>query len=691
MAEITEQPISLINQEPEGIKTPFNIDTNRKSLYEEVDLIRNQPYTNWETFKHSAKQMYQDTTLGVMQRKADIDNARRTEDFLGRPIHNKLLTKEQANARYQQYGVSFNSDIRENEAEVIAAKKIREYALRQRLQQTEGNFLSGASSLMGAFAGAMLDPVNIATAFIPVTRLIPALKTVEAMGAFGRIATKGLDGLIMNSLVEPAPLWMAGIDQRDYSMSDSLFNVVAGGVFGAGMGAFTEGVRALSHGELFNTNLAASIDFANNRGVENVTEFQAKKPSNTSFSYDDLVELPDSKLLVTQEGKNTIVRLSDSGPLTDVVGIGRDVISAKENLRAQLGNLLEKDSIASGYRLDDSLDRLFEEIKMSNEIASFRWMSKYIADTTKKANKAGISFEEYLAKQTDNFKNFDKVLKAGKTAQLKQAKYSGFHGKAIGDLAESELDDLIEEGAEEINAMAQLKAALAASPRQKPNYELFIGDLRERVSTEKQKYNDYLTMTDNALRMRVELERLNKQLDVAEDIAERENLTQQINSLNTSISTNEFDMAKFLSENDIDTWRHNANNVDFLERLHTKLTEEPRTFEDMVEQLKRHTANEEGNAWDTSDSILDDMSMEESIPGDEAHIQKLQDEIDVATQDIKAALESTKFTREDFEALGINKEGQSVEMRRADQQIEQMKNLTEDAEHFAECRRTEII
>lgn len=218
---------------PGAAAFPATTDTQQRKFYEETYQVEQSPYTNKEIFKESVKNTFQDTTLGVIKRKHDINEARKTTDSLGRPIDNPMLTKDQANAEFGKYGATFNSDIRRNEAEVIAAKKVAEYYQKQRLEQSEHSFASGASSLLGGFVGAMADPVNIATMFIPASKLIPALKGLASAGVAGRIAAQGIEGMIMNAAVEPLPLWMATVDQRDYTMADSLFNITAGGIFGS--------------------------------------------------------------------------------------------------------------------------------------------------------------------------------------------------------------------------------------------------------------------------------------------------------------------------------------------------------------------------------------------------------------------------------------------------------------------------
>ena len=681
-AENTAETNSVLDSwSSDGIKTPFTLESTSDSLYTDIDTIQRQPYSNFETFKGSAKLMLEDTTLGVMQRRADIDNARKTEDFLGRPLDNPMLTKEEANKRYQQYGVTFTKDIRQNEAELIAAKKIREQAQRARLQQTEGTFLSGASSLMGSFAGAMLDPINIATAFIPVTKVIPALKGLEAAGFWGRTAVRSLDGAVMNSLVEPLPLWMAGVDQRDYEMADSLFNVAAGGLFGAGIGAFADGVRLLGKGEKFNAGVASAIDFANNRGHENIVEFQKKNPAITSLAYDDLIELPTEKLRITEEGAGTVVRLAEDGPLSKVVGYGKDLDSAKVNLRKQLGALLDDDNIFSGYRIDDSIDNFYRAIEDAGHFEDATWLPKWLKALQKNAWKANLSFEEYIARETLNFTKFDKIVDRAGRSKAMQLKF--------GELSEDALEKAVEQGAKAIDAYAKIKEAFKVNAKRRTNYNTYISDLREKTYKQKERYNKFLIMNENAKLLKEKREGVKKQLDTVSDTTEQEKLTKQITDLDASIKDQELELNEIAKYDGIDSWKYDADNIAVLEAVRKRLEQDPRTFSDVKEQLYKQARDESGVTWDTSDSILDDLSIEEVNLADDARITTYLDEIETAIKDIKTEIDQGRLSREERLALGIDENGESIDMRKATKRIENMEELGKAAEDYAACRRME--
>ena len=663
-----------------AVKTPFTEESNPRTLYEDVSAIQSQPYSNFDTFKESAKMMLEDTTLGVMQRNADIDNARRTTDFTGKTIHNPMMSREEANLEYSKYGVTFNNDIRRNEAEIIAAKKIREDAQRARLQQTNGDFMSGASSLLGGFAGAMLDPINIATAFIPVTKLMPALKGLEAAGFWGRTAVKGIDGMVMNSLVEPLPLWAASVDQRDYRMTDSLMSITAGGLFGAGIGAFTEGVRALNKGERFNTGIAATVDFANGRGLDNVVEFQRRNPSITSLAYDDLVSLPVERLNITQDGTKFGVRLAEDGPLARIVGYGSDVDSAKVSLRKQLGALLEDDNVYNGYRIDDSLDNFYHALRDAGHLDNPQWLPKWLDTVQNKAYKEGLSLQDYLAKRTNDFTDFTKITKRAEQSKNMQVKF--------GELSGDALDDAIEHNAGMIDAYAKIKDAFAANPREKIDYNTFVGDLRERSYKTKQLAEEYAARDSYYKQLQEERMEVQKQLDNRELTTGREELVSRLNDLNTSIEAQKIGLDEFRSNNgELPDWRADAENISLLEAMRARLEQDPRTFDDVREQLSKQI--EDNKTWDTSGSILDDLPTTKAEVSDSEVIAKLNEDIQIANDGLKIAV--NKFTKDELKAMKFTKEGISEDMARADRKILETEELIKEIDNYALCRQTEVL
>ena len=589
--ESTQQPQenNYLNawSDPNAIKVPYTYEDYALNPYEERAVRENLPYSNWETFKNSAKLMWDDTTLGVLGRWSDVEEGKRTTDDSYRPIYNPILSREEANLKYQKYGVTFNKPVRQNEAEVIAAQKIKEVAQRQRLQQNEGTFMSGAASLLGGFAGSMLDPINIATAFIPVTKIVPALKGLEAMGFWGKVALKGMDGMIMNSLVEPMPVWMADIDQRDYTMADSLFNIVAGGVFGAGIGGFTEGVRMLTNGEKFNSNLASAIDLGNNRGLDNITEFQKKNPAVTSMTYDSLVYRPDESLHITTEGKTTMVKLAEEGPLSEITGRGSNLAEAKMDLGQKIGYALRNEDIFVGYRIDDAIDNLYKALNEAGMLSNSKWLPKWLATMNSKALKKGMSLQDYIAANSNNFTEFSKIIKRAEQSRKMQVMFENLTGES--------LDDAIENAAELIDAMSEIKEAFKRNPRHTLDMETYINTLREKEFARKEKAELFSEREGEVEKLKELRKELQKQLDAGEVTIEGEDIASRIKDLDASIKAHEADIANIHREHWDVFDKTGADDIKILEAIRNRLNEDPRGFEDVKEQLMKQT--EEMKTW----------------------------------------------------------------------------------------------
>lgn len=672
--EKSERLNSLVNPEQGAIQTPYSDDDNT-NLFIEQHQATHQPYSNGVIFKESIKHMFEDTTIGSIKRIDEINKARaEIED-------NEMLTAEEANAKYAQYGVHFNNPIRKQEAEVIAAQKIKEMAARERLSRSEGTFMSGAASLAGSMVGSLADPINIATMFIPVSKLIPALKGLEAAGFMGRTLVRGADGVIMNALVEPLPLYAASIDQRDYTMADSMFNLAAGGIFNAGMGALIDGVRGLAAGELFNSNVASAVELGNNRALDNLMEYNKKKHTVTSMAFDDLVNLGTNHVDVQNVAGGVAVKLKETGPLSRLSGYGKDVDMAIRDLRQQIGGLLDNDSIFKGYRVDDAIERMFKAIDGAGFIGNGKAFAKWLNNIQSKALRKGVSFEDFLAGRTNNFTDFTGLLKQVEKSRNMQALFN--------NMSEEALDELAEAGAEAFDAMTMIKEAFNTNSRKGITFENYRASLNEqmfdRYST-LERHKELTTFLQNQQR---ELDELKNQLVMREENTDADILLKKKAELESSINLSQRDLDDLVRGKDIETWKAEADNIELLNRMRKVLDSDPRTFEDVKTLVEKQVAEGENHSWDTSDSILDDMTFAEEPFADEARMSALEEETEMHSETLKIL--SKDFSKEELDFFGIDKDGRTPEMAQADIEIENMRQLQQDADAYAACRRGEIL
>lgn len=133
----------------------------------------------------------------------------------------------------------------------ILIDRHREQAARQQVM-TRANGGSFGTQLAAGVAASLLDPLNVASAFVPV------IGEVRYAAMLGRAATPlaragvragvgAVEGAVGAAIIEPLPLIAAQMDQTEYGLSDSLANIALGGLLGGGLhtvgGAVSDALR----------------------------------------------------------------------------------------------------------------------------------------------------------------------------------------------------------------------------------------------------------------------------------------------------------------------------------------------------------------------------------------------------------------------------------------------------------------
>ena len=174
------------------------------------------------------------------------------------------LTPEEAN---KQYGIpnylNFDRDISPEAAEVIQERTYKRIGLEDRLERASN--AQGIASLTGQFIGQMFDPINLGTAFIPVTKIPGASTLLMGLATKNpfvqRAATGAIEGFVGQAAIEP--IYAAGdyLDFEDHTASDIMRNLAFGTVFGAGahvvLGGAYDGAKAL-YGKTKSTHMNAA-------------------------------------------------------------------------------------------------------------------------------------------------------------------------------------------------------------------------------------------------------------------------------------------------------------------------------------------------------------------------------------------------------------------------------------------------
>ncbi|HBM7739289.1 TPA: hypothetical protein LZ417_005308, partial [Escherichia coli] len=115
------------------------------------------------------------------------------------------------------------------------------------------------AQIAASLGASLLDPLNIASAFVPVVgeaRYANLLaRAASPLGRAGvRAGVGALEGAVGAAIIEPLPLLAAAQDQTDYGLSDSLANIALGGLLGGGLhtvgGAISDALKRRVVGEL---------------------------------------------------------------------------------------------------------------------------------------------------------------------------------------------------------------------------------------------------------------------------------------------------------------------------------------------------------------------------------------------------------------------------------------------------------
>ena len=146
-----------------------------------------------------------------------------------------MLTREVANERGKDFGLKYDDDVPEALFEWDLRNKRKEIERRAILERSRGP-LTSALGIGAQFLAQAKDPINIASAFIPVVGPTRFAAMVARIGVTRARAVTGLvEGAVGASLVEPIVLAQARAEQSDYGPADALLNVTFGTLLGGGL------------------------------------------------------------------------------------------------------------------------------------------------------------------------------------------------------------------------------------------------------------------------------------------------------------------------------------------------------------------------------------------------------------------------------------------------------------------------
>lgn len=149
-----------------------------------------------------------------------------------------LLAPEDANRRFAISDLKFDGPVRENVARMKNEFKRAEIRRRDILQRSPGGVIGTTVKFGAALAATAIDPLNIASAFIPVVGEARFAALTARIGLTGARLTRGaVEGAVGAAAVEPFVLAGARAIGADFDITDAMLDVAFGSVLGGGLHA----------------------------------------------------------------------------------------------------------------------------------------------------------------------------------------------------------------------------------------------------------------------------------------------------------------------------------------------------------------------------------------------------------------------------------------------------------------------
>lgn len=143
------------------------------------------------------------------------------------------------NSQYgQSLGLTFDAPTRQGAVAIMVRRKQDEIAREASLNRAPGGLAYGVTNLATQLAVSAVDPLNVASAFIPI---VPEARAAIWAAKYGktaaRVATGAIEGSVGAAAIEPVNIAASDYLGDDYTMGDSLMNVALGGLLGGGLHA----------------------------------------------------------------------------------------------------------------------------------------------------------------------------------------------------------------------------------------------------------------------------------------------------------------------------------------------------------------------------------------------------------------------------------------------------------------------
>jgi len=237
-----------------------------------------------DVLKATAKETWARNPLESTQTLIELQRAKQNEN-------SPLVPKDQLNKEYGELGLSFEEDEYQSVVDLMVEEKQAERERQAIIARGPQGFGVGVAKFAVGLGVSMLDPINVASAFIPVVGQARMAQMVAKQGfTRARFAKGVIEGAVGAAVVEPIVALAASELQADYGLADSFLNITFGSILGGGLHVASGKLSDLAIRTEFKAKVRRAreelgIDSPNLRDAE-INLYKAYYPENSAVMRD---------------------------------------------------------------------------------------------------------------------------------------------------------------------------------------------------------------------------------------------------------------------------------------------------------------------------------------------------------------------------------------------------------------------
>ncbi len=259
-----------------------------------------------ETLSAVAEDNWNFNPLSSIQTYYDLESARSSaqEESAVR------ISRDELNKEYSDIGLFFKEDEYQSVVDIMVEKKKEERARQSIIQRGPKGFVPEVAKFATGLGVSLFDPINIASAFIPVVGQARFAGLVAKTGfARARLVKGAAEGAVGAAVVEPIVYGVSQKVQADYGLVDSFLNITFGTILGGGLHVGAGALKDLRTSEKFQKRISeARKDSLYVEGAEpELNLYREYYPENSKVMRDLEKTNPQTRKLLLEKSLNDMM------------------------------------------------------------------------------------------------------------------------------------------------------------------------------------------------------------------------------------------------------------------------------------------------------------------------------------------------------------------------------------------------